>query len=315
MRLFATSVVTLLLTISPAVAAERSARFGPPQATIQLEPLGGVPGQLPLLVSQVRAHQEAARKGVEGSAVVAESTGQILLIAAVANTPGGFGSFFTSDLTLANLDTEDQDVAIFYLARGQDNRNASGARTTISAATPPGTVPNILAQLGVSGVGSLYIVPITNATQPSFDPDSSIDAYSRLLTPGDEGELSQSFPAIYTDFLEDEIEALALGHRQDANFRVNAGVVNLSETAQNFLVTIFHETNFVEFVINVPPFSMNQVAIPAGNFGALSLLFEPESNQAFEWVGYAASNDNRSGDSWSSFAARIVPPEDFAKRP
>lgn len=315
MRLFATSVVTLLLTIAPASAAERFSRFGPPQATIKLEPLRGGPGQLPRLVGQVRAHQEAVRKGVAGSAVVAESSGQTLLIAAAANTPGGFGSFFTSDLTLANLDGEDQDVAIFYLARGQDNRMALGATATLSASSPPVTVENILAELGESGIGSLYIVPITSAAQPVFDPDSSIDAYSRLLTPGDEGELSQSFPAIYTDFLEIEVEALALGHRQDANFRVNAGVVNLSETAQNFLVTIFHETNFVDFVINVPPFSMNQVAIPAENFGALSLLFEPESNQAFEWVGYAASNDNRSGDSWSSFAARVALPGDFAKRP
>ncbi len=313
MRQFAISLVTLFLVVSPVQASERTTRFGPPSGPIRFEPLSGQPGQLGRLINQVRAHQQAARKGVEGSAIVAEASGQTILIAAAANTPGAFDSFFTSDLTFVNLGDEPQDIAIFYLARGVDSRNATGARTTIDG--PPVTVQNILAQLGVSGVGSLLIVPISNGSQPEFDPDSSIDAYSRLLTPGDEGELSQSFPAVYPDFLEFEIDALALGHRQDANFRVNAGVVNLEETAQSFLVTIFHETNFVEFVIDVPPFSMNQVPIPAGNFGALSILFEPQSAQAFEWIGYAASNDNRSGDSWSSFAARIADPDDFAKRP
>ncbi len=312
MRQYAIALATLFLFIAPAQAVEAQGRFGPATEKIRFEPLDWSPGQISQLTQQARAHQVAS-KGVEGSAVVAESSGQIIVIAAVANTPGGFGSFFTSDLTLVNLSDGPQDIAIFYLARGQDNRNATGVRATLEDA-PPITIENILAELGQTGVGSLYIVPITSDANAAFDPVSSIDAYSRLLTPGDEGELSQSFPAIYPDYLEFETEALALGHRQDQNFRVNAGAVNLSETAQNFLVTVFGESELAEFVITVPPFSMNQIAIPAVSFGALSLLFEPESSAAFEWIGYAASNDNRSGDSWSSFAAVVADPSAFTKQ-
>lgn len=293
-------------------AADRSLRV--PAQPLEFRPLGGSPGQLPRLAAQARDHALALQKGIGTNAIVDESSGQEIVIAAVANTPGGFGTFFTSDLTLVNLTEEDQDIAIFYLARGQDSSDAAGFGATLPGDTPPQTIENILEALGLSGVGALYILPITDDANPQFDPSSSIDAYTRLLTPGDEGELSQSFPAIYPDYLTVETEALALGHRQDPNFRVNAGVVNLSETAQNFLVTVFHDSGFVDFTINVPPFSMNQIPIPAGNFGPLSLLFVPESDEAFEWIGYAASNDNRSGDSWSSFAGRLADPDGFGKR-
>lgn len=295
-------------------AADRGPRMRTLAEPLQFRPLGGSSPQLPRLAAQAREHALASRKGIGSNAIVDESSGQTLVIAAVANTPGGFGTFFTSDLTLTNLTTEDQDIAIFYLARGQDSSASPGFRATLPGDVPPATIENVLDELGLTGVGALYIVPITDNVEPEFDPDSSIDAYTRLLTPGDEGELSQSFPAIYPDYLTVETEALALGHRQDPNFRVNAGVVNLSETAQSFSVTIFHETGFTGLTINVPPFSMNQVPIPAGDFGALSLLFFPNSDEAFEWIGYAASNDNRSGDSWSSFAGRIADPTGFGKR-
>ncbi len=54
--------------------------------------------------------------------------------------------------------------------------------------------------------------------------------------------------------------------------------------------------------VAVKPFSMQQVPVPEGDYGALTALFEVGGGE-FPWTAYGSSVDNLTGDGWTSQAA------------
>ena len=80
------------------------------------------------------------------------------------------------------------------------------------------------------------------------------------------------------------------------------GIVNLDATSHTFRLTLTGERKSTTLSIGVAPFSMRQVPLPEGDYGALTALFEVAGGE-FPWIAYGSSVDNLTGDGWASQAA------------
>ncbi len=264
------------------------------------------------LIEQVRAGSAAQiRGGVGTSAIMNNSSTRSVVIPAAGSVRGGGGTFFRSDITLANWNVTAQDVAVVWMPNGGASTTF---RTTFPGDRPPFTVQDFVGTLlNRDGLGSLFFIPITSAG--AVDPNGAIDAYSRIWTPQPNatGTVSQPFSGVDPNHLRGEYEAFVLGLRQDSAYRTNFGIVNLHNTQLNFLVTVFPEsssagTQLTEVHVTIPAMSMIQQALPAGAYTTpINLLVEvdenvPGSNQV--WTAYASSTDNITGDGWVSIAGK-----------
>src|SRR5437660_4468473 len=201
------------------------------------------------LLAQVKARGAARRaahaKGVHASAIVDAVSARAFIIPAAGSVAGGGGAlFFRSDITLANYRDTAQQVLVGFWAQGTTNSLASGAYKTVTL--PPGqfvTVQDFVATApGTSGLGALIFIPSTGT---DFDGNGAIDGFSRIYTkqPGSTGTVSQPFDAVDPDTLSAQYidEAVALGLRQDANFRTNFGIVNVDASAHIYKVSFIGE--------------------------------------------------------------------------
>ena len=68
-----------------------------------------------------------------------------------------------------------------------------------------------------------------------------------------------------------------------------------------------------ETTVTVPAYGMVQQSIPAGDYGALSVIFDitDSAGASIAWVGYASSTDNITGDGWVSIAWADLTPDDL----
>jgi len=223
-----------------------------------------------------------------------------LIFAAAANAAGALGTHFRSDVTLMNGRTTSQDVIAVWLAAGSDGREVPSLRLTL----PPSaiTVTNFVGKMGFSGVGSLLFIGID--ADANLDSAASLTGFSRIWTAGPDGRgsVSQSLPAAPIASLGGNSAAAAIGLRMDSDFRANVGIVNLDTTSHTFLLTLTGERKSTTLSIAVAPFSMRQVPVPEGDYGALTALFEVAGGQ-FPWTAYGSSVDNLTGDGWASQAA------------
>jgi hypothetical protein len=259
-------------------------------------------------------------RDVKASVIIENRSDRGFLIPAAGSQPAGGGSlFFRSDITIVNNDDEPQDVAVIWIPIG--GREPDAGVMTLPADEPPTTFVDFVGrELGITGLGSLAFIAIDDFG--GVDEFSSIDGFSRIWTrqPGSTGTVSQPFPAINPDYLLFETDAFLLGLRQDPNFRTNYGIVNLDDTsAHTFTVTIFPERNggsrgFIEFPVTVGPLGMTQAAIPAGDFGALTIVVSTDAgadDAPFSWTTYASTTDNITGDGWVTNATVLLHPEDL----
>jgi hypothetical protein len=275
----------------------------------------------PRLLAQLKARGTTRRAshapGVHASAIVDEVSARAFIIPAAGSLAGGGGTlFFRSDITLANYRDTAQQVLVGFWAQGTTNPFASAAYKTLTL--PPGqfvTIQDFVAtSLGTSGLGTLIFIPYTGT---DFDSSGAIDGFSRIYTkqPGSTGTVSQPFDAIDPDTLSSQYidEAVALGLRQDANFRTNFGIVNVDAADHVFNVSFVGEKLQTTLTVTVKAYGMIQQSIPAGDYGAVSILFQvtDAGNNFVSWVGYASSTDNISGDGWVSVASADMSPSDL----
>jgi hypothetical protein len=157
-------------------------------------------------------------------------------------------------------------------------------------------------------------IPYTGTT---IDANSAIDGFSRIYTkqPGSAGTVSQPFDAIDPDTLSVQYidEGIALGLRQDADFRTNVGVVNVDAAQHVYKLSFIGEKLQTTVNVTVPAYGMIQQAIPAGDYGALQILYQvtDAGNNTVSWIGYASSTDNITGDGWVSIASANFSPEEL----
>ena len=300
------AVMALLFLVLPAYARE-TRRTLPKTAAkpAKFTRMAPDPTRLPRLLAQAGITGE-----VTPSAIINNRSSRVVLIPAAGNAAGANGTFFRSDVTLVNLNDEDQAIAAVWFPNG----NPAGLMEfegSIEAGAPFTYVDFVGDALGLSGIGSLVFLPI-NAAGTDLDPNAAIDAYSRIWSPapnGAAGTFSQPFPGLDLFHLEGEYEALILGLRQDAGFRTNYGIANFGDVDLPMEVTVFNNDGAVvsEFTVTVRPDEMILRPLPAGNFGNISILVSVTAdipNDDFFWTTFASSTDNFNGDGWVSIGSK-----------
>jgi photosystem II stability/assembly factor-like uncharacterized protein len=263
----------------------------PPE--LHAERLGSDPRRLPRLLEQVRALSRSSPPTSQDST----SSKVGLVFAGAANAAGALGTYFRSDVTLMNDRATSQDVIAVWLAAGSDGTDAPSLRLTLAPSAI--TVTNFVSKIGFSGLGSLLFIGID--ANANLDTAASLTGFSRIWTagPGGRGSVSQSLPAAHIGSLGGNSAAAAIGLRMDSDFRTNAGIVNLDTTSHTFLLTLTGERKSATLSVTVEPFSMRQVPLPEGDYGALTALFEVTGGE-FPWTAYGSSVDNLTGDGWAS---------------
>jgi hypothetical protein len=278
----------------------------------------GLPARL---LAQMKARGMARRashaKGVHASAIIDSVSARAFIIPSAGSLPAGGGAlFFRSDITLANYrDTPQQVLAGFW---PQGSANTLSAANFKSLTLPSGqfvTVQDFVATaLGTSGLGTLVFIPSTGT---DFDGNGAIDGFSRVYTkqPGSTGTVSQPFDAVDPDTLSAQYidEAVALGLRQDANFRTNFGIVNVDPADHVYKVSFIGEKLQTTLTVTVKAYGMIQQSIPAGDYGAVTILYQvtDAGNNFVSWVGFASSTDNITGDGWVSLASADLSPDEL----
>jgi hypothetical protein len=315
------ALIFSLLALSLPMYARRVPRskmtFGNPAALAITAVDEGLPAHL---LAQVKARGTARashKTGVHASAITDTVSARAFIIPAAGSVAGGGGAlFFRSDVTLANYRDTEQKVLVGFWAAGSANGLDPANFKTVTL--PPGqfvTVQDFVATaLNTSGLGTLIFIPTTGT---DFDDSGAIDGFSRIYTkqPGSTGTVSQPFEAVDPDTLSAQYidEAVALGLRQDANFRTNFGIVNVDAADHVYKVSFIGEKLQTNTTVTVKAYGMIQQSIPAGDYGAVTILYQvTDAGQNFvSWVGYASSTDNITGDGWVSIASADLTPDEL----
>jgi hypothetical protein len=314
------ALILALLALSLPIYARNPSRLanmtaGDPAALT----ITAVEGDLPArLLAQLKSRSLARRSAsrLHSSAVTDSVSARVLVIPAAGSVAGGGGAlFFRSDVTLVNYRSTPQQVLAGIWPQGTTNSLDPANYKTITL--PPQqfvTIQDFVVNgLGKSNLlGTLIFIPYTGT---AIDPTGAIDGFSRIYTkqPGSTGTVSQPFDAVDPDTFSAQLidESIALGLRQDADFRTNFGIVNVDSVDHVYKLSFVGERLQTTLTITVKAFGMIQQAIPAGDYGAVQIRYQvtDAGNNIVTWIGYASSTDNVTGDGWVSLASADLTPE------
>jgi photosystem II stability/assembly factor-like uncharacterized protein len=229
------------------------------------------------------------------------------VIPVIGTATGMGGTLFTADVTLTNNRDPAQDVLAIWLPRGGSSEGVASFRLTIppSGDTSGETkITDVAQRFGISGIGSLAVVAVDAGGK--LDANASIDGSARIwINPADgRAPLSQFIPAARASLFSEHSRAQVAGLAQDAQFRTNAGIVNLSSEWHQFTVQINGELASGQFTFSAPPFSLVQVPLPDGDYGKLSLDVFTDSSIT-RWLSYGNSIDRTSGEAQTSLGIPV----------
>lgn len=182
------------------------------------------------------------QKTADGSFIEMTKSGSLkasdsVLVPVVLEAGGVGGSFFTSELVLANRSAKNGTAVLRYVPSSLFSGVATGSVNVSLAAGAQKVIPNLLQFLRTSGIaiptgvaqgGSLFV------TFNGFDAGDDVYAGSRTSTPNPDATQGGAFgvflPGIATSGLfSDSATVAAL--RQDASVRSNLAVVNAGTSA------------------------------------------------------------------------------------
>jgi photosystem II stability/assembly factor-like uncharacterized protein len=246
---------------------------------LRTEPLPDDPSGLSRLIYQLQ-HQGNAGSG--------------FVIVATGNVTGVGGAHFRSDILLVNGAATNQDVMVAWLAAGADGTNARAFRLTLPGSKTT-TIAGFVDDLGLSGLGCLVFIAMD--ANGNVDTRASIDGSSRLwmTDSNNPGTVSQSVSGMPIKDLANRTTLSATGLRSDSDYRTNIGVVNLDTRPRTFAVDVIGERHSAKVSVDVEPLSMRQIAVPSGDYGALSATFTASSGDFF-WTAYGSSVNNFTGE-------------------
>jgi hypothetical protein len=228
-----------------------------------------------------------------------------VLIPAAGSAQGANGTFFKSDITIINLTSHDQAVALQWLPQGVSN---SGAVTiTIPVHSGLRSADFVHDYFNTTGLGSIIVTGVTSGG--TLDSTAALYVNSRIWTPepGTAGTTSQSFPAVPLSAVNAASAALfAVGGADNAaNYRVNVGIVNVDQNnTQTFAVTL-PGTTTQTFTVSIPPMSMQQISLGSGISATAQISIQnatPSATRSNTWLAYGSTVDNVTGDAWSELA-------------
>lgn len=250
-----------------------------------------------------------------------EASRAAVMIPVAGTVAGANGTRFQTDLTIANQSHSSGAtlVDVYWLPRDVAGTGTPVARLTLQ----PGAIELyedfVTRTLNRSGLGTIILRTVHE--DGSDNLAGRIDAFARVWTPmpGSGGTTSQAVHAstLYTPQIDDlqPIHGLVYGLRQDAQFRANYGLVNLSPKPLTFTVSFRSRGATITEVVTLEPHSMTQRAVPAAVTGPLTIVVSGQQEigiinptAAFRpWAAYGSSVDNITGDAWYSKAQAAYP--------
>lgn len=240
--------------------------------------------------------------------IVPQQAAGRILVPAAGNGAGANGTFFRSDIQIANLRDAPQRVLMYWLPLGSSGLAIAPRALDLAANrgfVSENFVANVMAQ---TGLGSIVFEGVNANNQ--FDPNARLHVTSRIWTPrpdGGDGTMSQTFPSIILPGSAARSKTI-FGMRHSTEFRLNVGVSNPSPIAQRFRVTARIATTTVDetdvYEVTVAPFSMDQRQITGlTRTGVAQVLIENiTEGSVADWQAWASTVDNHSGDAWSQMA-------------
>ena len=217
------------------------------------------------------------------------------LLPSSARVSGAGGSFWTTDLTVANVGPTEATLYVRFLGHDADGRG--GAERTFRLG--PGLSVAYADLLGsVFGLGEAWGAVQLRSASPS------LVATSQTSTPGGGGTYGQSVPLVAeTELVRAGAARTVPAIREDAAFRTNLVLANATESALDVDVSLVSETGVPlgseRYVL--PPLGMKQVnhvarelARVSGVSGARLVLSTPTAGGAF--AAYASVIDARTND-------------------
>lgn len=256
---------------------------------------------------------------IRPNVVTQDQVASSFLIPAVGSLQGANGTFFKSEVEIANYRDVPQRIAITVLQRGVSGGGTSRTFMTIPAYGNGGAVgitsDDFLTLLGRTGLAAIVVEGVT--ADGSADAAAEIDGFARVYTaqPATDtcnnsgGTVSQAMHVLPIDALRGgEFPAFALGLRQDADYRTNVGIINRGSQSHRFRIDAVGTLGSSTTAVTVASQSMDQVPLPAGNLGIMTVIITMEDQPASSetnapWAAYASSVDNRTGDGWTRHAA------------
>jgi hypothetical protein len=232
-----------------------------------------------------------------------------LLIPVAGSTPGANGTFFRSDIAIINFAGRDQMVKLQWVPQS----GGTGSTSTITIALHSGirSADFVTRYLNQSGLGSILV---SGVQSDGVTPDLNAQLYisTRVWTPqpGTSGTTSQSLPAIPMSAVNTQVAALFAvgGADNQANYRVNVGIVNLDPTnAQTFQISLPSSVGpqLPAIQVTIAPMSMQQVGVGNGLPPSQEVLIQNVTGgttQSNSWIAYGSTVDNVTGDAWSELA-------------
>ena len=239
--------------------------------------------------------------------VATRSTAAQFLIPAAGALDGSNGTFFRSDITMLNYRSTTQNIRLQWLPQTVTGVGVPETDITINASSGIASEDFVTNILHRSGLGAILVTGITAAGD--FDPSAQLVATSRIWTvqPGSSGTTSQSLPVVSTADISSTI-SVVLGARRDSRFRVNVGIVNLSNSQQRFQVASAGTNATDVQQVDVEAMSMVLFRI-SGADSAVPLQIQVSNISATarstSWIAYASSVDNITGDAWTTLGSNV----------
>lgn len=231
-----------------------------------------------------------------------EGVRDAFLFPVTGSVEGANGTRFRSEITLVNFRAQDQEVLIEFLEQGGA---AASQHLTLEAGKFYSWDDFVATVIGrTERLGALRVRGVYAGTTVT-DPAAQLNGFSRIWTPQPNGPGTSSLsisPIAENDLTNGDMAAWIFGMRQDEQYRVNVGIVNLANYERNFTVDVrvSSGTDPAPFTVKVPARALEQVRIPEGTFRTIGIRVTPELAGA--WSAYGASVDNQSGDGWVSKA-------------
>jgi hypothetical protein len=245
-----------------------------------------------------------------GQLVATRPSSQQFLIPAAGAQPGNGGTFFRSDVTIINYRDADQRVRLQWLPQNVSGAGGAAVETTIAARSGIASEDFVTTVMQRSGLGAILVTAID--ANGAFDTRAQLVGTSRIWTPqpSSGGTMSQSLPSVATTDINSSTVAI-LGARRDARYRTNVGIVNISNDVQTFQVAVFGSFGTETTQIDVQPLSMVLFGV-TGPSSTLPLQIQVQNitavSRSSNFVAYASSVDNVTGDAWTTLGSNLPVP-------
>ncbi|HEX8171031.1 MAG TPA: hypothetical protein VF824_10875 [Thermoanaerobaculia bacterium] len=236
---------------------------------------------------------------------VPETSANRMVIPIAGEVQGNNNTHFRSDISIINFRDVTQNIELRWLPEGESGEDLEPFRIELPARSGFFSENFVATVMKRSGLGGIEIVGVN--ADGSIDENARIHVTSRIWTPEPNvpnGTMSQTFPAVIHTSAAGPLRWI-FGVRRSDQYRLNAGITNLSSSAQRFRVTAVGSTGGAETPVEfeMPSRSIRQITLAGAGTGSFQVVVQnisPTPSSSFE--AWASSIDNVTGDAWSQIA-------------